>query len=57
MKTTNRREFIKTTTTAAAGLMFTFPTLKTGFANKSANDTINVAVAGIRGKGFVPENN
>jgi predicted dehydrogenase len=51
MKTTNRREFLKTTTTTAAGLMLSVPVLKGGFANKSPNDIINVAVVGVRGKG------
>lgn len=51
MKATNRREFLKTTSTTAAGLILTPTVIKSGFANKSPNDTINVAVVGIRGKG------
>ena len=51
MKAKNRRDFLKTTTTTTAGLMFSFPVLKSGFRNKSPNDTINIAVIGIRGKG------
>ncbi len=53
MKTTDRRKFLKTTTTTTAGLLISAPVLKSGFANKSPNDTINVAVAGIRGKGGI----
>ena len=51
MKSTNRREFIKNTTTTAAGMMLSAPVIKAGFGNKSPNDIINVAVVGIRGKG------
>ncbi len=51
MKSTNRREFLKKTTTTAAGLMLSVPVVKSGFAKKSPNDTINVAVVGVRGKG------
>lgn len=51
MKATNRREFLKKTTTTAAGLMLSVPVVKSGFAKKCPNDTINVAVVGIRGKG------
>ena len=51
MNVTNRREFIKKTTTTAAGMMLSAPVIKAGFGNKSPNDIINVAVVGIRGKG------
>ena len=51
MKSTNRREFLKKSTATAAGLMLSVPVVKSGFAKKSPNDTINVAVVGIRGKG------
>lgn len=51
MKSTNRREFLKKSTATAAGLMLSVPVVKSGFAKKCPNDTINVAVVGIRGKG------
>ncbi len=51
MKSQNRRDFIKSTSASAAGLMLSVPVLKPGFANKSPNDIINVAVAGIRSRG------
>src|SRR5680860_541834 len=51
MKTTNRREFLSTTTKTAAGIVLSAPLVNAGFSTKSPNDTINVAVAGIRGKG------
>jgi len=51
MNFSNRREFIKKTTTTAAGMMLSAPVIKAGFGNKSPNDIINVAVVGIRGKG------
>ncbi|MGM0377960.1 MAG: Gfo/Idh/MocA family protein [Bacteroidota bacterium] len=53
MKATNRREFLKTTTTTATGLILSVPVVKSGFSNKSPNDIINVAVVGIRGKGGI----
>jgi len=43
----NRRRFLSTTAAATAGLAAGFPTRS--HAQKSANDTINVAVIGIRG--------
>jgi predicted dehydrogenase len=43
----NRRRFLTTTAAATAGLAAGFPTRS--HAQKSANDTINVAVIGIRG--------
>lgn len=51
MKTKDRREFLKTTTATAAGLVLSVPVMKRGFGNISPNNIINVAVAGIRGKG------
>lgn len=51
MKATSRREFLSTTTKTAAGLALSVPLINTGFSTKSPNDTINVAVVGIRGKG------
>jgi predicted dehydrogenase len=43
----NRRRFLSTTAAATAGLAAGFPTR--GHAQRSANDTINLAVIGIRG--------
>ena len=43
----NRRRFLTTTAAATAGLAAGLPTR--GHAQGSANDTINVAVIGIRG--------
>jgi predicted dehydrogenase len=43
----NRRRFLSTTAAATAGLAAGIPTRS--YAQKSANDTINVAVMGIRG--------
>lgn len=51
MKLTNRREFLTTSATAAAGAILSVPAIKSGFAQQSQNDTVNVAVVGIRGKG------
>jgi predicted dehydrogenase len=53
MESTNRREFLKTTTATAAGMMLNAPIVKSGFLKRSPNDTINVAVVGIRGKGGI----
>ena len=48
----NRRTFLKSSVTAAAGMMLASPVSTT--ANpKGANDRINVAVAGIRSRGRV----
>ena len=53
MKSTNRREFLKKSTASAAGLILSGPVVKGGFAKKSPNETINVAVVGIRSRGGV----
>src|SRR4249920_1615581 len=44
MKEVNRRQFVKQTGAATAGLIAVAPLLRTGVARASANDTINVAV-------------
>ena len=49
MQEINRRKFMKQTGTA--GLVAAAPLLRTGSAKASANDTINVAVMGIRSRG------
>jgi predicted dehydrogenase len=51
MRSLTRRKFVKGVGTGAAGLMITGPFLKTGSAKESPNDTINVAVMGIRSRG------
>src|SRR2546427_12592751 len=47
----NRRKFIKRAGTGTAALIATAPLLRTGLAKASPNDTINVAVMGIRSRG------
>jgi len=49
MKNLNRRTFVKKSTVASAGIMLSAPFIKNSMA--SANDTVNVAVIGIRGRG------
>jgi len=53
MKTTNRREFLKKSTAALGGAMIGAPMVKSGFANNSPQDTVNIAVAGIRSRGAI----
>ncbi len=50
MTTITRREFAKNMAAGAAAVA-TGPYIKTGFAGRSPNDTINVAVMGIRSRG------
>lgn len=49
MKVLNRRNFIQKS--AAASVVFSAPLVKSGWAKNSPNDTINMAVVGIRGRG------
>jgi len=51
MKPINRRGFLKKSTVAAAGVIASAPVVKKGFAKNSPNETINVAVVGIRSRG------
>ena len=51
MESINRRNFLKKSTAAAAGTMLSAPAVVKGFAKNSPNDTINVAVVGIGGRG------
>jgi predicted dehydrogenase len=51
MKHINRRTFLKKTTAASAGAVVSLPVAKSAFATKSPNDTVNVAVIGIRSRG------
>ena len=51
MQNINRRKFLKQTTAASAGVMVSLPIMKNSFAKYSPNDTINIAVIGIRSRG------
>jgi len=53
MKSINRRGFLKKSAVATAGLMVNAPAIKKGFAKNSPNETINVAVVGIRSRGGI----
>jgi len=52
MITTNRREFLKKSTITTAGALMSVPFIRTGETKSKANDTINIAVVGIRGRGI-----
>ncbi len=47
----DRRDFIRKSSGVSAGMMMSTPFIKTGKGNRNANDTINVAVIGIRNRG------
>ena len=49
MKNLNRRTFVKKSTVASAGVLLSTPFIKSSMA--ASNDTVNVAVIGIRGRG------
>ena len=49
MGTINRREFLKGTGAAGAGLMVGAPVVKKGFVKNSPNERVNVAVVGVSG--------
>lgn len=51
MGSTNRREFLKNSAMAAAGMLTMAPIAKKGFTKNSPNERINVAVVGIRNRG------
>ena len=51
MKSINRRGFLKKSAITTAGLAAGASAVKAGYAVKSPNDTINVAVVGIRSRG------
>ncbi len=51
MENIDRRSFLKKSGIATAGAFVSSPILKTGMERKSPNDTINVAVVGIRSRG------
>ena len=51
MQSVNRRRFLKNSAVTTAGLMVSSPIVKRSFAQKSPNETINIAVIGINGRG------
>jgi len=51
MKNINRRTFLKKTTAASAGVMVSKPVISRASKKNSPNDTINIAVIGIRSRG------
>lgn len=51
MRSINRRRFIQNSTVASASMVVGAPAYIKGFAKNKPNDTINVAVAGIRSRG------
>lgn len=52
MKNLNRRTFVKKSTIATAGIMMSSaPLIKNSLASNSANETVNIAVIGIRSRG------
>jgi len=51
MESINRRGFLKKSGVAAAGMIVAAPAIKKGWAKNSPNETINVAVTGIRSRG------
>lgn len=51
MDSMNRRGFLKTTAVTTAGLSFSAPAVKKAAADRSPNDTIHIAVTGLRNRG------
>jgi len=51
MENINRRKFLKTSSTVSAGVMLGKPAISNTAGNSSKNDTINIAVIGIRSRG------
>ena len=51
MASITRRKFVKQVGAGTAGAVAAAPFLKAGAAKASANDTVNVAVMGIRSRG------
>ena len=50
MRSMNRRGFLKGSAAAATGIIAGSPLIKKTFAKNSPNDSINIGVAGIRGR-------
>ena len=51
MESLKRRTFLKRTSAGAAGISASAPWVTSGWAQNSPNDTINIAVMGVRGRG------
>jgi predicted dehydrogenase len=51
MTSINRRNFVKQVGAGTTALIGAGPFIKTGFARRSPNDTVNIAVMGIRSRG------
>ncbi len=51
MENIDRRTFVKKSTVATAGVMMSAPLIHNSMANNSSNDTVNIAVIGIRSRG------
>ncbi|NWG14467.1 MAG: Gfo/Idh/MocA family oxidoreductase [Acidobacteria bacterium] len=52
MESLDRRDFLKKSAVTTAGVMASAPVMMSHLARSSPNETINVAVAGIRSRGF-----
>ncbi|UCF37361.1 MAG: Gfo/Idh/MocA family oxidoreductase [Acidobacteriota bacterium] len=57
MESINRRNFLKTASTGTAAMAATAPLVKSGLLAQSPNETINVAITGIRGRGWAHARN
>ncbi|MBP1599304.1 MAG: iolG 8 [Acidobacteria bacterium] len=53
MESLDRRDFLKKSAACTAGMMASAPAIAKNLARSSPNETINVAVAGIRSRGFI----
>jgi predicted dehydrogenase len=53
MKSLNRRDFLRNTAASTAGAMAAIPAVARGLSQRGPNDTINVAVIGIRDRGLI----
>jgi len=51
MRNINRRKFLKQTSAISTGMMVNLPFIKNSLSKNSPNETINIAVIGIRGRG------
>jgi predicted dehydrogenase len=51
MDSINRRKFLKKSTIVTAGMVFGAPVIKKAWAQRSPNETINIAVVGFNGRG------
>ena len=51
MQSIDRRSFIRKTSVASASVMVSAPLVQSSFARSRANETLNIAVIGIRSRG------